>query len=244
MSRRNRRPPNLPYPNEWLSFQALNEDGDTMVHYRIQDLPPSRFEDAVKHMTRYFLSDEPLCQSRNLKDHPRSVYEFQDIVRSAMIENKMTIACFREGSDEIIAMNILYIKHRDGGIDMQDFQCPDIKDIKTMSEFIMGQVDVFEHYGVGKYLTSLGISVTPSHRNRGIALKLLEAQKYVAKSFGIVLYSNLFTSESLQKCANQLNYDNNYEITYEKLASKGGVFSYPNILSSSIQIRSLSIKPF
>lgn len=56
------------------------------------------------------------------------------------------------------------------------FQCPQINDIRTMSEFIMGQVDVFEHYNVSKYLTGLGVSVSPQYRNRGIAQKLLEAQ--------------------------------------------------------------------
>lgn len=40
----------------------------------------------------------------------------------------------------------------------------------------MGQVDVFEHYNVSKYLTGLGVSVSPQYRNRGIAQKLLEAQ--------------------------------------------------------------------
>lgn len=120
MSKKNRRPPNVPYPNEWLAFQALNEDGDSLAQYRIQDLTPSRFEDAVRHMTRHFLTDEPLCQSRKLKDHPQSIYEFQDIIRSAMIENKMTIACFKEGSDEIIGMNILYVKRREDGINWQD----------------------------------------------------------------------------------------------------------------------------
>lgn len=40
----------------------------------------------------------------------------------------------------------------------------------------MGQVDLFDHYKVDKYLTSLGISVTPSYRHRGVAQKLLEAQ--------------------------------------------------------------------
>lgn len=120
MSKRNRRPPNLPYPNEWLSFQALSEDGEALVQYRIQDLPPSRFEDAVKHMTKYFLSDEPICVSRKLKEHPRSIYEFQDIIRSTMIENKMTIACFCEGSDEIVGINILYIKRQEDGLDVQD----------------------------------------------------------------------------------------------------------------------------
>lgn len=45
-----------------------------------------------------------------------------------------------------------------------------------MSEYIMGQVDLYEHYSVSKYLTGLGISVSPLYRNRGIAQKLLEAQ--------------------------------------------------------------------
>ncbi|XP_037030530.1 uncharacterized protein LOC119070345 [Bradysia coprophila] len=244
MSKKNRRPPNLPYPNEWLSFQALSDDGETLTQYRIQDLTPSRFEDAVKHMTRHFLSDEPLCQSRKLRAHPRSICDFQDIIRSTMLENKMTIACFREGSNDIVGMNILCINRRDDGIDMQDYQCPHINDIRTTREYIMGQVDLFDQYSVSKYLTSLGVSVSPYYRNRGVARKLLEAQQYVAKSFGISLYSNLFTSEFLQKCANSLNYDKNYEITYENLAAKGNVFSYPNITSECVQIRSCTVKLF
>lgn len=45
-----------------------------------------------------------------------------------------------------------------------------------MNDFIMGQFDVFQHYKVGKYLTGIGVSVSTSYRNRGIAQKLLEAQ--------------------------------------------------------------------
>lgn len=120
MSKKNRRPANLPYPNEWLSFQAFSDNSETVTQYRIQDLMPSRFEDAVKHMTKYFLSDEPLCRSRKLKEHPLSIYEFQDIIRSTMLENKMAIACYREGSNDIVGMNILYVQRRDDRSDIQE----------------------------------------------------------------------------------------------------------------------------
>lgn len=65
-----------------------------------------------------------------------------------------------------------------------------------MSEFVMGQIDVYEHYSVGKYLTGLGVSVSPSYRNRGIAQKLLEAQ-YNDVRFDRFIESNFWIFFSL-----------------------------------------------
>lgn len=118
MPKKNRRPANLPYPNEWLTFKALSEDGETTKQYRIRDLMPKRYEEAVSHMTRYFLADEPLSQSRQLRQHPLSIYEFQDIIRSTLLENKMTIACFCDG--KIVGINMLCVNKQGEKIEPQD----------------------------------------------------------------------------------------------------------------------------
>ena len=37
-------------------------------------------------------------------------------------------------------------------------------------------VDVFDHYGVDKYLTSSGLTVLPEHRGQNIGARLIEAR--------------------------------------------------------------------
>lgn len=108
-----KRPSNIPYPNVWHRFQLKDPNSGELVHYRIQDLTSNRYEDAVKHLVQYFLPDETICESRNLANDPQSVADFRDIVRSAIMNHKLTVACFREGSDEIVAVNVLFVKQRD-----------------------------------------------------------------------------------------------------------------------------------
>lgn len=118
-----KRPANIPYPNVWYRFQLKDPNSGELVHYRIQDLTPNRYEDAIDHLVKYFLPDETICESRNLYNDLQSIADFQDIVRSAIMNYKLTVACFREGSDEIIAVNVLTVKHRDEMGDWNHVSC-------------------------------------------------------------------------------------------------------------------------
>ena len=60
------RPENVPYPSVWHRFQAKDTESDEIVNYVVQDLPEDRFEEAVKHMVKFFVHDEPLCESKGL----------------------------------------------------------------------------------------------------------------------------------------------------------------------------------
>lgn len=51
------------YPKIWRRFAARDLNSDKLVEYRIQDLPESRFEDAVKHMIANYLKDEPMTNT-------------------------------------------------------------------------------------------------------------------------------------------------------------------------------------
>ena len=60
------RPENVPFPSIWHRFQAKDTESDEIVNYVVQDLPEDRFEDAVNHMLKYFVHDEPLCKAKGL----------------------------------------------------------------------------------------------------------------------------------------------------------------------------------
>lgn len=105
------RPPNIPYPNVWLTFKAPDDNGE-LVNYRIQDLPEEKFEDGIKHMRANFLLDEPLCRSRNMADDEQSIIDFTTIWREAIFGDKLTLACFQEGCDDIVGMNVLYVEEK------------------------------------------------------------------------------------------------------------------------------------
>lgn len=56
-----KRPSEVPYPVIWKTFKALDLDKQHEVEYRIQDLPESMYEDAIKHMLENYLRDEPIA---------------------------------------------------------------------------------------------------------------------------------------------------------------------------------------
>lgn len=57
------RPKTSEYPKIWLTFEAKDIDSDKLVEYRIQDLPESRFDEAIQLMTMNFCRDEPLNEA-------------------------------------------------------------------------------------------------------------------------------------------------------------------------------------
>lgn len=57
------RPQTTEFPKIWKTFYAPDISSDKLVEYRIQDLPESRFDDAIKHMVANYLKDEPATYS-------------------------------------------------------------------------------------------------------------------------------------------------------------------------------------
>lgn len=101
------RPKTAMYPMTYASFQALDcgENGN-MIDYTIQDLPEDRFEDAVAIIKDKHLIDEPMKSSKGVRDCPVSVQEMVDYLRD-LLQQKISLVCYKEGSDEIVAVNIL-----------------------------------------------------------------------------------------------------------------------------------------
>ena len=103
------RPSNVPFPSVWLRFQAKDTVTDELVEYRVQDLPEDRFEDAITHMTQYYLADEPICECFDvLNKDPEFVADYQ-LVWRVLLPQRITLVCFKEGSDEIVGLNISFV---------------------------------------------------------------------------------------------------------------------------------------
>lgn len=101
------RPENIEFPLTYSRFQALDCDSDErLVEYRIEDLQEERFEDAVNIIRDKHLIDEPMKSSKGVRDCPISVQEMIENLWN-MLKQNISLVCYREGSDEIVAVNIL-----------------------------------------------------------------------------------------------------------------------------------------
>jgi hypothetical protein len=101
------RPANVEFPITYSRFQALDcESDERLVEYRIEDLQEERFEDAVNIIRDKHLIDEPMKSSKGVRDCPISVQEMIENLWS-MLRQNISLVCYKEGSDEIVAVNIL-----------------------------------------------------------------------------------------------------------------------------------------
>lgn len=100
------RPESAESPKVYLNFKALDAEGGEQVDFRIEDLSPDRHEDVIVIMRDKHLIDEPMYSSKGVRDEPDSLNEMIENWRAMMRQN-ISIVCFSQGSDEIVAVNIL-----------------------------------------------------------------------------------------------------------------------------------------
>lgn len=231
-----KRPENVPYPKVWHTFQAKDTDSDRLVSYRVQDLPEERFDEAIAHMLEYFVFDEPTCRAKNIVGEPQSVQEIGDLWR-IMVKLRLVLVCFKEGSDEIAGMNMLYIAEKD---DKSEYQCKGSiwRTIYDLVDYTMNKANVFEHYGVDLYLGAMGLSVPPKYRGRGIATEILRARIPLCKGLGIPLTSTCFTAIGSQVAAAKAGYEETYAVSYEHMATVDDRFVFPNITTKYVKCMS------
>lgn len=100
------RPKNLSFPLSYLKFSAKDSDGLTLKEYRIEDLKRNRFEEVLEIMKEKHLVDEPMYSSKGILSDPVSYREMIENWKK-MLDQNISLVCFKDGSDEIVAVNIL-----------------------------------------------------------------------------------------------------------------------------------------
>uniref|UniRef100_A0A182K8G4 N-acetyltransferase domain-containing protein n=1 Tax=Anopheles christyi TaxID=43041 RepID=A0A182K8G4_9DIPT len=202
------RPTNVPYPNVWWTFDAPDpdcEDG-AMATYRVEDLTEDRIDDAIKLFTEHFLDDEPLCAYGQIRHDPVSYDEILQFWHHLFSE-KCTIVCYKEGSKELVGANLLSVKMTNDKIKSERMQ-----KLIAVNEYMTDTFNLFERYGVDKYLTAYGLSVKSRYRGRGIATEILKARQPICRAFGLRLTSTNFTAIGSQIPAAKIGFKTDLEM--------------------------------
>lgn len=229
----------MPYPSVWHTFKAKDLDSDRLVNYVVQDLPEDRFEDGVNHMCGIFIYDEPMCHAKRLAEEQQSVDDIREVWRE-LVKQKVAIVCFREGSDEIVGLNMTYIACKD---DKDDYECKGQRwrEVYDAVMYFTKQSRVFEQYQVSEYMGAFGLSVSPKYRGRGIATEILRARVPLCKAIGIPLTSTVFTAIGSQIPAAKVGFEESFIMAYDELAKADPRFVFPGVKSTHCKSMSMRI---
>ncbi|XP_055645266.1 uncharacterized protein LOC129781717, partial [Toxorhynchites rutilus septentrionalis] len=175
-----------------------------------------------------------------LAEQPVSVEDLRNVWRE-LVKQRLSIVCFREGSDEIVGMNMLYLADKN---DTKDYTSKGDRwqDVVDAVVYFSGQSNVFERYQVNEYLGALGLSVSPNYRGRGIATELLRARVPLCKAVGLKLTSTVFTAIGSQVPAAKVGFEETLVMEYEELAKVNPRFHFPGIQSKCCKSMSLRIE--
>lgn len=103
-----KRPASLPFPTVWHTFTARDIDSDEMVTYTVEDIPKERFDEVVEFYKVHFLPFEPKTKLLNILGDEVSLKEIEGVWRDYLSQN-ISFGCFKEGSDELVGANILFV---------------------------------------------------------------------------------------------------------------------------------------
>lgn len=105
------RPRELRFPVQYHKFVTRDQDTNNLVEYRVEDIPDGRYEEACRFMVKHFVPYEPKLVARN-GQHDQQVME--DYFKKYMhgIKQKVSVACVKKGSDELVGVNILEVLGR------------------------------------------------------------------------------------------------------------------------------------
>lgn len=88
------------------TFRAQDLHNNELVEYRVEDFPRDRYEEGIQFMIQNFFEYEVMGVTRKIKSDRKAVNDISGFWRE-MLAKGFSIACFKENSDDIIAMNVL-----------------------------------------------------------------------------------------------------------------------------------------
>ncbi|XP_052866387.1 uncharacterized protein LOC128272593 [Anopheles cruzii] len=237
------RPATVPYPNVWWTFEAPDPDREDggLVKYRVEDLTEDRYEDAVQLYTDHFVDDEPLCAYARLRHDPRSYEEIVGFWKHCFQE-RLTIVCYKEGSKELVGANLLSVAVADKKKDFRNvIQSEGTLKLVEINEYMTSTVNLYEKYGVDKYLTAYGLSINSRYRGRGIATELLRARVPICRAYGLRLTSTNFTAIGSQIPAAKVGFQTDLEMQCNEFVKINPAYTLDGIKSKSFKQMSMVI---
>lgn len=129
------------------------------------------------------------------------------------MEQRLTLVCYKEGSDEIVGINILGMASKDEQGDEYKLEGKAWKKIFGTEIFVFDQFNCFENYKTDKYICAFGLSVQPKYNGRRIGGEILKSRIALGSALGVKLSCTVFTAVASQKLAEKIGFKTNYGIT-------------------------------
>ncbi|XP_055609196.1 uncharacterized protein LOC129756362 [Uranotaenia lowii] len=233
-----RRSSDIPFPSVWHRFQAKSGTSDRQAWYVVQDLPEELFEAAVQNMTGPFSRDELMNRTLGFEQDTLAMNTIISQWRE-MVSQRLSLVCFEEGSSKIVGLNIVASSNESD----DSFQFPSaiFQTIFDAIGYICKSANVFDKYGVNEYLSSMGLSVEPEYRGRGIATEILRARVPLCRAVGLRLTSTCFTGPASQHAARKAGFVEDFSVQYGALVEVDRRFVFPGIEQERCSYMSLSI---
>lgn len=210
------------------------------IKFAIQELPEDRYDEAVEHMCKYFIADEPMCQCWNGIEDPVYVDFFRNLWKETLKEG-LTVAAFVEdpnGGKPILAgMNVLILSCKDEDIDMSiTGKSQKAQQLMVVLMDMMKKANIYEKYGVDRYMGAIGLSVHPSYRGAALGGHILDVRNAVGREHNIPVTATAFTSPISQKLAARSGFEDLYSKDYDDMLDEQGNKIFPGIKSKEMKI--------
>lgn len=105
------RPSALRFPVQYYKFVTIDRDTSKLVEYRVEDIAESRYDEACRFMVKNFVPFEPKLVARGGQNDPSVLEDYYNLYMHA-IRQRVSVACYKRGSDELVAVNILEVLGR------------------------------------------------------------------------------------------------------------------------------------
>lgn len=211
------------------------------LKFSIQEIPEDRYEEVVHHLCTYFIHDEPTCQSFQGEDDRVFVEDFRKIWRD-ILKQRLSVAAFAEdpnGGKPIIAgVNMLGLDVKDNETSSDDMKglSPKTNNLLHVLTDFSKKAQVYEKYGVDRYMFAFGLSVHPSYRGESLGGHILKARENIGREYNIPVTSTAFTSPISQKLAARCGFEVLLEKDYDEIFKEDGTLAFPGIKVKTFKI--------
>ncbi|XP_076686734.1 arylalkylamine N-acetyltransferase-like 2 [Andrena cerasifolii] len=224
----------------WKVVECVKKgSNEAPIKFSIQEIPEDRYQDVIDHMCTYFISDEPICNCMNGKDDPEYVDTFKALWVE-FLQQGLSVGAFVEnpnGGKPILAgCNVLGLSYKGEKVDSDNFQSERGRNVMEVIVEFTKRANVYEKYGVDRYLTALGLSVHPSYRGAALGAHILNARENIGCEYNIPVTSTVFTSPISQKLATRCGYEVLLEVDYDDIVDGEGKKIFPGIQVKTMKV--------
>ncbi|XP_008212184.1 uncharacterized protein LOC100118005 [Nasonia vitripennis] len=226
-------------------YETLEDGTKKPVKFSVQEVPDDEYrrKEFLDLMTTYFLAEEPLSKSLNIKDDPDGVEGFQTIWKYGLNQG-IVIACYKLDSDgkteKLVGANAVFIVNEQTGKDFAEykkgFKSEKFMRIWTFFEKLASKADVTKAYNVDKFISSISLSVLPEYRGQKLGYHILDARSAMAKKYGFTATSTMFTAEASQLQAKRSGFEEGCSADYADAVDDEGNPLFPNITAKCSKI--------